>query len=74
MNWKDRIRQIHRWLSATFTVFVIANFAVLGRGAIAQWVGVLTLIPIFLLMISGLYMFFQPYASKWRRSRQGQAA
>ena len=43
MNWKDRIRQIHRWLSMTFTVFVIANFAVLGRGAIAQWVGVLTL-------------------------------
>ena len=26
MNWNHRIRQIHRWLSITFTLFVIANF------------------------------------------------
>jgi hypothetical protein len=64
MNWNHRIRQIHRWLSITFTSFVIANFAVLGRGEIAQWVGVLTLLPLALLLISGLYMFFLPYVKR----------
>jgi hypothetical protein len=64
MSWNHRIRQIHRWLSITFTLFVIANFAVLGRGGIAQWVGVLTLVPLALLLISGLYMFFLPYLKR----------
>jgi hypothetical protein len=28
------------------------------------WVGSLTLIPLFLLMLTGLYMFFLPYVSR----------
>ena len=70
----NMIRRTHRWLSIIFTTFVIANFAVWGRGEVAQWVGLLTLLPLALLMMSGLYMFILPYASKWRRSREGGIA
>ena len=68
------VRRTHRWLSLIFTAFVIANFAVWGRGEVAQWVGLLTLLPLALLMLSGLYMFFVPYANKWRRTREGHTA
>jgi hypothetical protein len=60
------IRQAHRWLSATFTVAVIANFAVLGNEEVGMWVGSLTLIPLTLLLLSGLYLFALPYVAKWR--------
>jgi len=66
MNWNKWIRQAHRWLSITFFVFVLLNFAVMGRGDIALWVGSLTLVPLFLLLASGLFMFFQPYVTRWR--------
>ena len=63
------IRQIHRWLAIIFTLAVLANFAVMGREQIAFWVGSLTLIPLFLLLFTGLYMFVLPYAGKWRSQR-----
>ena len=66
MNWSIRIRQIHRWLSMTFTVAVIANFAVMGQEQIALWVGMATLLPLALLLLSGLYLFVLPYANKRR--------
>lgn len=66
MNWNKWIRQFHRWLSITFTLFVVANFVVMGQQKIAFWVGVLTLLPLALLMLTGLYMFVLPYATQWR--------
>ena len=60
------VRQIHRWLSITFTLFVIANFIVLGKDKIAFWVGVLTLLPLALLMFTGLYLFVLPYLARRR--------
>jgi hypothetical protein len=63
------IRQVHRWLSITFTLFVIANFVVLGKEKIAFWVGTLTLVPLALLLLSGLYLFALPYTAKWRAAR-----
>jgi hypothetical protein len=66
MRTNQWIRQIHRWLSVTFTVAVIANFAVLGNEEVGMWVGALTLIPLALLLLSGLYLFALPYAAKWR--------
>ena len=68
MNWNKWIRQFHRWMSITFTLFVLANLAVMGQGQIALLVGMLTLVPLFLLLFTGLYMFAQPYAAKWRRA------
>ena len=69
MNWSASIRQLHRWLSITFTLAVIANLAVQGQEKVALWVGMLTLIPLGLLLLTGLYMFALPYVSK-RRSQQ----
>ena len=66
MNWNKWVRQIHRWLSITFTLFVIANFIVLGKGQIAFWVGVLTLLPLAFLLLTGLYLFVLPYLNKRR--------
>jgi len=70
-----RIRQIHRWLSIAFTVTVIANFVALGVGQGAQpaaWVTYSPLLPLALLMVTGLYMFFLPYAAKRRANRDAQ--
>lgn len=69
MNWNARIRQLHRWLSIAFTLMVLANFVVMGRGEIALWVGSLTLVPLFLLLVSGLYMFALPYFNRRRAAR-----
>ena len=70
MNWNHWIRQTHRWLAIAFTLAVILNFVALWRDYRAVWVGVLALIPLFLLMFSGLYMFALPYVAKQRGGRQ----
>ncbi|KRR25676.1 hypothetical protein CQ14_18405 [Bradyrhizobium lablabi] len=66
MNWNNLIRQIHRWLSIAFTVAVIANIVAMTQGQPAVWVGLLALLPLILLLLTGLYMFALPYAAKWR--------
>jgi hypothetical protein len=64
------IRQTHRWLAIAFTCAVVLNLAVQGHEQIALWVGLLTLIPLFLLMATGLWMFAQPHVIRWRNSRK----
>jgi hypothetical protein len=64
------IRQIHRWLSIIFTVTVIANFVALGLGEPPMWLVYTPLLPLFLLMFTGLYMFALPYAASWRSARR----
>jgi cellulose synthase/poly-beta-1,6-N-acetylglucosamine synthase-like glycosyltransferase len=65
------IRQIHRWLSIVFTVGVVVNFVVYSvRGKDhppAFWVNLLALVPVFLLLLTGLYLFALPYVVKSRR-------
>ncbi|HEX9939334.1 MAG TPA: hypothetical protein VGB15_19480 [Longimicrobium sp.] len=73
MNWNRWIRQSHRWLSIVFTVAVIANFVALARGGGAPpppWVTYSPLLPLALLLFSGLYMFVLPYATRWRGGRR----
>lgn len=72
LNWNHWVRQVHRWLSIAFTVTVIANFVVLARGGGAPppWVTYAPLLPLAVLLITGLYMFALPYSTKWR-SRRG---
>ena len=65
MKCNKWIRQIHRWLSIAFTVTVIINLAALGRAEPALWVGLLALFPLILLLLTGLYLFALPYASRW---------
>ena len=74
MSGKMWVRQIHRWLSMAFTATVIANFVVrgLGEGEPAAWVTYSPLLPLALLLFTGLYLFVLPYATRWR-SRRGDA-
>ena len=70
MNWNHWIRQFHRWVSLIFTVAVLLNFVVMGLGQkeYPPWLGVLTLLPLALLQLTGLYLFVLPYATR-RRSQ-----
>ena len=69
MNWNNWIRQIHRWLSIAFTVAVIINVVAMTQEKPALWIGLLALLPLILLLLSGLYLFALPYAAKWRAAR-----
>lgn len=69
MDWNAWIRQIHRWLSIVFTVTVIANFAAMGLEEPPAWAVYSPLLPLFLLLFTGLYMFVLPYAARWRSGR-----
>ncbi len=69
MSWSKWIRQTHRWLSIVFTLTVIANFAAMTQGPPPPWVTYSPLLPLFLLLFTGLYMFAQPYAARWRKGR-----
>ena len=69
MNWNTWVRQIHRWLSIAFTVAVIINVVALVQKEPAVWVGLLALLPLALLLLTGLYLFVLPYAAKWRSAR-----
>jgi hypothetical protein len=69
MNWNKWIRQIHRWLSIIFTLTVIANFVAMAKGPPPAFVTYSPLLPLFLLLFSGLYLFVLPYATKWRGGR-----
>ena len=68
------IRQIHRWLSIAFTLTVIANFIALARGEPPAWVVYSPLLPLFLLLLTGLYLFVLPYAAKWRNATPSPAS
>ena len=69
MNWNKWVRQIHRWLSIAFTVTVIANFIAMARGQPPAWVTYSPLFPLAILLLSGLYLFVLPYATRWRSGR-----
>jgi hypothetical protein len=68
LNWSAWVRQIHRWLSIAFTAAVIVNVVAFAQKEPAVWVGLLALLPLALLLCTGLYLFVLPYAEK-RRSR-----
>ncbi len=70
MSWNKWMRQIHRWLSIAFTVTVIANFVAMALGEPPPWVVYSPLVPLFPLLITGLYLFLLPYAASWRGRRR----
>jgi hypothetical protein len=69
MNWNGWIRQIHRWLSIAFTLTVVANFAAMTRGQPPAWVTYSPLLPLALLLFSGLYLFVLLYTTRRRSGR-----
>lgn len=69
LNWNIYIRQIHRWLSLIFTATVAANFVAMAWAQPPAWVVYSPLLPLFLLLLSGLYMFVLPYLAGRREGR-----
>ena len=70
MNWNKWIRQTHRWLSIVFTVAVIVNGVAVSEKKYTAWTGLLALLPLALLLFTGLYLFVLPYATKWGSGRR----
>ena len=66
MIWNKAIRQAHRWISILFTLTVAANFAIMAFGQPPAWIVYSPLLPLFLLLFSGLYLFALPYLAKGR--------
>jgi hypothetical protein len=64
------IRQLHRWLAIVFTATVLANFIAMALGKPPAWIVYSPLLPLFLLLFTGLYMFALPYIGKWQSKRQ----
>ena len=75
MRMSKSVRQFHRWVSAVFTAGVIANIvAIMGldpskQAQPALWVYLLALVPLGLLLATGLYLFLLPYAAGRRSGR-----
>ncbi len=60
------LRQFHRWVSIGFTATAIANFVVRTKGAPPLWLTYSPLLPMAVLLLTGLYPFALPYAVKSR--------
>ena len=70
MNWNKWIRQTHRWLSVAFTAAVIVNIVAIAQKKYTNQVGLLAVLPLAFLLLTGLYLFVLPYATKWRSVRR----
>jgi hypothetical protein len=70
MNRNAWVRQIHRWLAVAFTATVIVTFVALAQPEPVLWVSYVPLLPLALLLFTGLYLFALPYAVKWQRGRR----
>ena len=74
MNWNKWTRQFHRWVAITFTGTVIICFAALTQNLTPEdpafVVFYVPLLPLALLMFSGLYLFALPYTTRWRNRRR----
>ena len=64
MNMSKMIRTSHRWLGMSLIVLTIINVIAFSMGYAIPWLYYLPLLPLFLLMASGLYMFVLPYLGK----------
>ena len=72
IGWDKWVRQTHRWLSIVFTMTVIANFVSMALGKPPAWIVYLPLPPLFLMLLTGLYMFVLTDAAKWRARQTGR--
>jgi hypothetical protein len=70
MNWNKWIRQTHRWVSIAFLLAVMINGVAVALGKYSTRTGLMAVVPLALLLLSGLYLFALPYAAKWRRTRR----
>ena len=74
MNANKWARQIHRWLAVAFTVTVVATIVALAQEEPVVWVSYLPLLPLALLLITGLHLFVLPYVTRRRAGRRDATA
>ncbi len=69
MHTNRLIREFHRWLSIAFVLGVLSYIVAMSQGRPPALLGLLPLVPLISLLVSGLYLFALPYAARWRRGR-----
>ena len=69
MNRSTFIRRTHRCVAMAFILLVLANIIACSFGPPPAWLTYAPLLPLLLLMIGGIIMFFQPYAARRRLRR-----
>ena len=69
-RWSQWIRQTHQWVTVLFTVAVTVNFVTVLRGRYNPQLGLLAVIPLALLFLTGAYLFVLPYAARWSSQRR----
>ena len=62
--WSGWIWQTYRSLAILFTLTVAANFLAMTGGQLPAWITYSPLPPLFLMLLSGLYMFALPHVAK----------
>ena len=60
------IRTTHRWLGVMLIALTLINIVAFAIGQAIPWLYYLPLAPLFLLMLTGLYMFALPYVRRGR--------
>lgn len=68
MIFRNWVRQAHRWLGIVLTLAILGNFLVMAFGPPPAVVVYAPLVPLALLIISGLYMFLRPHLTKAERA------
>lgn len=66
-NW---IRQFHRWVSLAFVVTIVITSVALAQKEPIVWVSYVPLAPLALLLLTGVWLFVQPYTLRWRKRRE----
>ena len=76
MSRSTWVRKIHRWASIAFTAaFIFVTVVVLsGQEEPAEWVYLLPLLPLGVLLLTGLYLFVLPFGRRAGRGRGPFAA
>ena len=64
--WPRWVRQFHRWVSVAFVLCVIATTIALAQAEPIMWMSYVPLAPLFLLFVTGVYLFALPYFARWR--------
>lgn len=72
MDWNKWIRQGHRRLSIIFTLAVIINLVAMMQKEPALWIGLLALLPLIFLLLTGLYLLVLPYTVAARGRPAGE--
>ena len=70
MHWNHWIRQAHRWLSIAFTLAVLINGVAVYRGHYSQSLGLVAVLPLALLFLTGAYLFVLPHFVRWRAAQR----